>query len=369
MTGVLALGNHMVESFHTLLPDPDDPIESLLGRLEGLVSGERPGQVLEVRVFASENTFGTIGEALKHLPGSAEWPVSLLDGTPGPEGGVAGIQLHLVEGAPVDTVRVEDAVLGRVFQDEGARYCILGGVGLPVSRGDPADQATATLLRMEMALQSLGMEMDNLVRTWFFLDDILGWYGEFNRARTRIYHDRGILDGFVPASTGIGGKNHLGSALLSSALAVEPRTRDVGVRAIPSPLQCPAGSYGSSFSRAVEMTGPEWKRVLVSGTASIDSQGRTAHVGRLDEQMVLTKRVVEAILESRGLGLGDVLRGNAYFRSAHHATAYEPTLKELGLPGDRLVVSSNTVCRDDLLFELEVDAVQRTPGQRPKGTT
>lgn len=369
MTQVLARGDHVAESFHTLLPDSDDPIESLLGRLEELASGESRHQVLEVRVFGSENTFGTIREALKDLPGSGDWPVSLLDGTPGPEGGIAGIQLHLVEGTPVDTVRVEDALLGRVFQDEGARYCLLGGVGPPVPRGHPADQATATLLRMEKALQSLGMEMKNLVRTWFFLDDILSWYGEFNRARTRIYQDRGILDGFVPASTGIGGKNHLGSALLSSALAVEARSRDVGVKAIPSPLQCPAGSYGSSFSRAVEMTGPGFNRVLVSGTASIDPQGRTAHVGRVEEQIVLTKRVVEAILDSRGMGFGHVLRGNAYFRNAHHAKAYEPTLKEFGLPGERLVVSSNTVCRDDLLFELEVDAVQSTAEQQPEGPT
>jgi len=260
----------------------------------------------------------------------------------------------------VDTIRLGDAVVGQAFQDGGARYCVLGGVGPRDPAAPPAEQARITLLRMEEALRAQGMEMKDLVRTWFFLDDILRWYGDFNETRTRFFQSREIFEGFVPASTGIGGANHFGSALLASGIAVKSGSPDVAVREVPSPMQCPAGNYGSSFSRAAELAGPGFRRLLVSGTASIDTRGITAHVGHVEDQMKLTFRVVEAILESRGMGFGDALRGNAYFRSARHAMAMEPTLRGLGIPRERFLISRNTVCRDDLLFEMEVDAIRQT---------
>jgi len=145
--------------------------------------------------------------------------------------------------------------------------------------------------------------------------------------------------------------------VVASALAMLPLEPGVSVKDIPSPLQCPAASYGSSFSRAAELAGPGFRRVLVSGTASIDPEGKTAHPGRVEDQIALTLRVVEAILDSRGMGWKDVVRGNAYFKDASHARALEPRLGDYGLPRERFLVSRNTVCREDLLFELEADAV------------
>jgi len=357
MNPALIRRNSVEESFLTLRPGSDDPIHSLLKQLAALVLGEEVPQVLELRYFGSLDTFEAIRNGLTELPGSGEWPVSFLDGAPSPNGGATGIQLHTVRGTEVETVRLGETIVGRAFHDEGARYCIFGGVGPDDPSAPAANQAQSTLFRLEAALQAQGMELRNLVRTWFFLDDILGWYGEFNETRTRIFRERGIFEGYVPASTGIGGVNHRGAALLASALAMEPTAPDVGVTEIPSPLQCPAGTYGSSFSRAAELAGPGFRRVLVSGTASIDSHGRTTHVGSVADQMARTVDVVGAILRSRGMGFRDVSRGNAYFKTARHALAFGPTLQELGVPSERLLISRNTVCREDLLFELEVDAV------------
>jgi enamine deaminase RidA (YjgF/YER057c/UK114 family) len=357
MNSALIRRNSVVESFQTLRPDSDDPVRSLLKQLDALALGEAGPRVLELRYFGSLDTFDAMRSGLNELPGSGEWPVSFLDGAPSPSGGAAGIQLHTVRGAQVETIRLGDAIVGRAFRDGGARYCILGGVGPDDLSATSAKQAEATLLRMEAALQAQGMELKNLVRTWFFLNDILGWYGQFNETRTRTFRERGIFEGYLPASTGIGGMNHRGAALLASALAMEPAARDVGVTEIPSPLQCPAGSYGSSFSRAAELKGPGFRRVIVSGTASIDPQGRTTHVGSVTDQMALTVNVVEAILRSRGMGFRDVSRGNAYFKRARHAVAFGPTLQHFGVPSERLLISANTVCREDLLFEMEVEAV------------
>jgi len=362
MNGGTIQGKRIQERFHTLLPDPGNPLGSLMGQVHAVLHGSGGPQVLEIRAFASAEGFHLLEEALGELSGFGEWPISILDGTPAPEGGIAGIQLHLVEGATVETIRVEGEVVGRAFQDDGVRYCVLGGVGPPDPHGDPASQTTGTLLRMEEALRSQGMGLKNLVRTWFFLDHILDWYGEFNGARTALFRMRDIFQGYVPASTGIGGRNHRRSALVASGLAMLPLGPGVSVSELPSPLQCPAGGYGSSFSRAAELAGPGFRRVLVSGTASIDPEGRTAHRGRVEDQIALTVRVVEAILESRGMGWEDVVRGNAYFKDASHVRGLEPRLADHGLPRERFLVSRNTVCREDLLFELEADAVRPFEG-------
>lgn len=345
------------ERFHTLLPDPADPVSSLLSRLEAALE-ESPGEVLEIRVFTSSALFPELRSAIRVLPGSEEWPISLLDGSPSPGGGVAGLQLHLLEGAPVETIRLGREVVGRAFEDEEASFVVLGGLGPTSLEATPAHQTTETLIRMEEALKSQGMDLLNLVRTWFFLDDILGWYGEFNAARTRIFEDRGVFRGYVPASTGIGARNHRSSAVMASVLAMKPKGAGVGVEEIPSPLQCSAGSYGSSFSRAAELRSQGYHRVIVSGTASINPEGKTAHPGDVEAQVALTFQVVEAILQSRGMGFRDVIRANAYFRDVANAPVLSPQLTAFGLSPSRLVISQNAVCRDDLLFEMEVDAVQ-----------
>jgi enamine deaminase RidA (YjgF/YER057c/UK114 family) len=142
---------------------------------------------------------------------------------------------------------------------------------------------------------------------------------------------------------------------------MKPRAGETTVEEVPSPLQCPALDYGSSFSRAAEIKGPGFRRVLVSGTASIDSKGETAHAGQVEAQMALTVEVVSAILSSRGMDFKDVVRGNAYYRDTGSTEAFEAGLVGLGLPKEKLLASRNPVCRADLLFELEVDAI-RTNG-------
>ena len=201
------------------------------------------------------------------------------------------------------------------------------------------------------------MDLHSIARTWFFVDDILGWYGDFNAARSEIYTDRGIFDRYVPASTGIGGSNAAGAAVVASAIAMEAKGENVTVAEIPSPLQCPAGDYGSSFSRAAEVGTPEVRTLFVSGTASIDAEGFTVHDDDVNAQIEQTFQVVGAILESRGMGFADVTRANAYFKSPADAGALVGHATRHGLPLSRVVVSQDEICRGDLLFELEVDAV------------
>jgi enamine deaminase RidA (YjgF/YER057c/UK114 family) len=344
------------EVFATLLPVSGDDLSSLCLRTRQILD-ETGSEVLELRAFGAADAFDQLQEEVGRHLGPVDWPLSLVDGKSCTGQVLAGLQLHAVANAGVETHYLEGSPLGRLFESDQARYFVLGNVLPPDSNLSRPDQTRDTILRVEEGLASVGMDLHSIARTWFFVDDILAWYGDFNTARSEIYTNRGIFDRYVPASTGIGGSNAAGAAVMASVVAVEAKDDNVTVAEIPSPLQCPAGDYGSSFSRAAEMGTPEVRTLFVSGTASIDAEGATVHVDDVNAQIEQTFRVVKAILESRGMGFADVTRANAYFKSPADAGALEGHATRYGLPLSRTIASHDEICRDDLLFELEVDAV------------
>jgi enamine deaminase RidA (YjgF/YER057c/UK114 family) len=280
-----------------------------------------------------------------------------IDGMGCGSGPVAGIQLHAVAGVDVDTIRLDGKPVGRCFETDEARFLILGDLKSHDPSSPRTAQAAHSIQRMEQALHEARMDLTHVVRTWFYVNDILDWYQDFNAVRSEIYAEKGLFGHYVPASTGIGGRNPWGLAVVGSALALQARAENVGVREIASPLQCSARDYGSSFSRACEVLASGIRWVFVSGTASIDPDGSTVHQGDVEAQVGHTFEVVDAILDSRGMGFGDVTRANAYFKNSDDAGVLHAFLSKHGLPAARTVVSHNDVCREDLLFEMEVDAV------------
>ena len=141
----------------------------------------------------------------------------------------------------------------------------------------------------------------------------------------------------------------------------EPTSRGVRIQEVISPLQNPATDYRSSFSRAVEvgLTGRRW--LTISGTASIAPDGLTLHEGDVVKQIHLTLDVVQGILRSRGMDWSDAVRAVAYFHDIHDLVAFDRICAERGIPALPLIPAHATVCRADLLFELELDAMTSTP--------
>ncbi|MFC1659846.1 Rid family hydrolase [Gemmatimonadota bacterium] len=344
------------EIFATVVPGEDDPFVALCPKVKTMLQDVN-AQVLDLRVFGSLSEYPKCKATLReHFP-DVDWPMVFIDGEGCGKGAVAGVQLHAVAGPSVETVRLNGRPVGRCFETDAARFLVLGDLLSHDPSSRRTTQAGHTIGRMEEALHVARMDLTHVVRTWFYVNDILDWYTDFNAVRTEIYSERGLFGQYVPASTGIGGRNPWGLAVVGSALAIQPKEGGVRVEEIPSPLQCSAGDYGSSFSRAAEVTTPGVRWVFVSGTASIDAEGNTIHQGDIGSQVGQTLDVVRAILESRGMGFSDVTRANAYFKNPGDAVVLPPFLADHGLPMSRVVVSHHDICRDDLLFEMEVDAV------------
>jgi enamine deaminase RidA (YjgF/YER057c/UK114 family) len=271
---------------------------------------------------------------------------------------VAGIQVHAVTGIPVEPIRMDGRVVGTVFEDAYSRYCLLGDLRPESSALPRIDQARQTYEMMEAALRLVEMDFSHVLRTWLYLDQILAWYREFNLVRDAFYSERGVFDRVVPASTAVGGSNSAGTAVVANLFAAKAKDQRMRLQNVPSPLQCPALTYGSSFSRAVELILPSHRRLFVSGTASIAPDGSTIHVGNVDAQVAWTMDVVNAILQSRQMGWMDVTRAIGYFKRADDAPAFDRYCLDQGLPPLPAVIAKNDICRDELLFEFEVDAIR-----------
>lgn len=119
----------------------------------------------------------------------------------------------------------------------------------------------------------------------------------------------------------------------------------------------------SSFSRGLRLEFGNIVVLLISGTASIDEQGRTVHVGDFRAQLRRTYHNITGLLASEGATWKDIVRTTCYLRDIdrdYAAFNEERTtfFAEQGL--DPLPASTGIqaiLCRPDLLIEIEAIAV------------
>jgi len=342
----------------TIKPLPDESVPDLCRRLVRQLHAQA-ATPLHLLVYGNVRAGAATVDVLQKMSGHADWPLTWVEGADCNGGPIAGIQVHAFTGN-VERIEFGGRVVGSVFTEGGAQQCLVGGL-VPADRTlSRPDQTRRALEDLQTILARAGFALADAVRTWFFLDDILSWYGDFNRVRTEIYSGVKFRTGSHPASTGVGAKNTAGAALAVGAWAMQPLNSSVRAEAIASPLQCPASAYGSSFSRAMELTSATGRRLLISGTASIAPGGETLWPGDARQQVAQAMQVVEAILRSRGFGFSDLTRATAYFKRRADAQTFAEWHAARGLRLQHAVLVRCDICRDDLLFELEADAWSHT---------
>lgn len=129
----------------------------------------------------------------------------------------------------------------------------------------------------------------------------------------------------------------------------------------------------SSFSRGLRLEFGNIVALLISGTASVDENGETVHVGDFRAQCRRTFRNITGLLASEGATWKDIVRTTCYLRDIdrdyrefnEERTAF---YSEEGL--DPLPASTGIqakLCRPDLLVEIEAIAMFRKPGPNSSG--
>ncbi len=227
--------------------------------------------------------------------------------------------------------------------------------GLCGAGANAYEQTLAMFGLAEELLQQAGMEFRDVVRTWIHLRQIDRDYAELNRARRSFFAARRIDP--VPASTGIGGgpvsAAHDLCLGLYAVKAGHPPVRTV----MTSPTLNEAVQYGADFVRGMRMVETNKVALHVSGTASIDEHGRSAHRGDFDAQAGRMLVNIAALLKGQGANFGDVVSAITYLKHSADAGRLREKLHETGFEGFPHALVVAPICRPDLLCETEALAV------------
>jgi len=121
----------------------------------------------------------------------------------------------------------------------------------------------------------------------------------------------------------------------------------------------------SSFSRALCLNLGGYKVMLISGTASVDEHGKSVHIGDFRAQCWRTFRNIAELLDAESMNWHDIVRTSCYLRDMSRdyddfnkvRTAYYSWLGLDPLPASTGIQA--TICREDLLVEIEAIAVQQ----------
>ncbi|MDX1641536.1 MAG: Rid family hydrolase [Balneolaceae bacterium] len=119
----------------------------------------------------------------------------------------------------------------------------------------------------------------------------------------------------------------------------------------------------SSFSRALRMEFGDYSVMLISGTASVNEEGKAEHIGDFRAQTWRTFRNITELLASENMSWHDIVRTTCYLRDIERdykdfnevRTQFYNWLNLDPLPASTGIEA--TLCWDTLLVEIEAIAV------------
>jgi enamine deaminase RidA (YjgF/YER057c/UK114 family) len=209
---------------------------------------------------------------------------------------------------------------------------------------------------------------DNVIRTWLFLQNVDVNYQGLVAARREFFAERGLTpDTHFIASTGVEGAHADAAAKVTmDAYAISGlRCEQIEFLAAPDYLS-PTHIYGVTFERGTSVAYRDRKHVIISGTASIDRDGRILYPGDMSRQLDRTLVNIEALLRQAGATYEEVCVFVVYVRDPSDlASAWRQMRERFGdVP---TVVAVAPVCRPGWLVEVECQAIvsASNPGLPP----
>ncbi len=241
------------------------------------------------------------------------------------------------------------------------------------SRATFREQCDMMFTTATQLLRRHGVCFRDVLRTWCYLDDIDRDYLEFNVLRNDFFERQEVHR--LPASTGIRAGLYPPGALCGLDLYALLDPEGANVEVMHCATLNEASTYGSPFSRGMKLCLPEKTVLFISGTASADESGATAHAGdsrRQIERMLLN---VEKLLAPHGAGFNDVVQVISYLKSSDDLDLFRAVITRWGLTDMPNSIVEARFCRPDLLCQMEAIAVLptdisrqrtgRTSGRRP----
>jgi enamine deaminase RidA (YjgF/YER057c/UK114 family) len=354
--------------------DPEKITEELYTRIADVLTASS-SQIIHERCFAKVELHRIIQKARASVLGKHQiqinTPVTFVEGESCFENSIAGFQIRALKPAPETNFRtiMDDGIpKGRAWNINGSTFYLLqsidGGNTNGVGHADRITQSEAMFRQAERLLRAQGSTYQDVVRTWIYISDILDWYDDFNVVRNHCYSEYGFIGKrdplmpaeqiYLPASTGIEGKNPSGRAAVMDVFAIHNSpTSTTKVRPLYGTKQKSPFRYGSAFSRAIVIEDNQSKLILVSGTASIDEEGKSVFLNDFAAQIKQTLKVVSALIAPEGAALQDLCEATVFLKRRQDFPTYQKIAEEIGISEVPSVNVVADVCRDELLFEID----------------
>ncbi len=335
-------------------PDRDFITEAraLVERCRTLFAGRRP---LYWRFHLSD--IANQAEPLRELLGDDADAVLMVGQPPTGDSRLATTAWGLDSPQPVT---VEQTHGGCTTSQELTHYRLLTFRRSRLQAASSEQQMTEEFQALRAVLkQRNGNIADHVHRTWIYCRDVDNHYAGLVKGRRDFFREEGLTEkSHYITSTGIEALAAVPSRLVqmeSLALwGLHPK-QVVYLRA-PEFLS-PTHVYGVTFERGVRILFGDRSWLHLSGTASIDKEGRIVHPGDVRRQ---TRRMVEnvsALLHEGGGTLDDLKLAVVYLRDAADAGAVEEILGALLPPALPRIMVKAPVCRPGWLVEMEGVAV------------
>lgn len=325
-------------------------VESALRRIHDEVLPSGSVMVLK-RYFVSD--------AVNHaefLSDAREQPVAISVVQQPPLGGMkVALWAYFVEGARMIPHRENAIVM------EHSSYRHLFDMQMHSHGLYEVDQTADIFSRYISTLREQGCTIaGNTIRTWIFVQGVDTHYAGMVRVRKAAFDREGLTEHtHYIASTGIEGKYiHPETTVLVDAYAVDGiRPEQVTYLKGASHLS-PTHKYGVTFERATAVDYGDRRHIFVSGTASIDNEGRIVYPGDVAAQTKRTLENIGVLLDEGGAVMNDVAYMIVYLRdTADYAVVSE--CLERTCPDIPKILLWAPVCRPGWLVEIECVAVKK----------
>ena len=195
----------------------------------------------------------------------------------------------------------------------------------------------------------------NLVRTWIYVRDIDNHYAGMVEARKDFFHSQGLCrESRFVASTGIEGRGTETGAIITMDSLWLGNIEEEQIAKIEAPEHLPSTMlYGVTFERGLRLRFGDRSHLMISGTASIDEEGKVAHEGDIEKQTHRTIDNVEELLRGQGAALNDLAYVLCYIRNPKDYDCVNEIVSARLPENIPLVTVEAAVCRPAWLFEME----------------
>ncbi len=195
---------------------------------------------------------------------------------------------------------------------------------------------------------------EHCARTWIYVRDVDINYAGIVKARRELFDNWGMkADTHYLASTGINGltQHHRNLVSMDTYTVTGLKQNEIQYLHAFENLS-PTHVYGVTFERGTALHFEDRTQILVSGTASIDKEGKIVAQGDVVRQTERTFENIKALLAEAGAGFGNIAQMIVYIRDTADYRKVESYISK-NFPAVPKVITWAPVCRPGWLVEVE----------------